>query len=193
MQLNNGNFLLVNCITIVCTAASIVYWNDSAQLGFDSSEFVPWQLITTHFAHYDIQHLASNLLALGLFMYIFPSPMVSIIKGFVVAMALIDAYLLLSGVAFYMGFSGLLYVVPGIAMGEMLKKKRYMGLCCLFVGFYIYMFHLSDAVHDSQGVIWQSLWQGHLLGLLAGFFVAVLNTGNSISNNKCTKPPIRTN
>ncbi len=193
MPLNKGNFLLVNCIAVVCTTASMVYWNDSAGLGFYSNEFHLWQLITAHFVHYDIQHLVGNLLALGLFMYIFPSPMVSIIKGFVVAIVLIDTYLLFSDVRFYVGFSGLLYVVPGLAMGEMFKNKRYIELCCFVAGFYLYMFHLSNAVYNSKGVIWHSLKQVHLLGLFAGFVVTLLKFSTSKDKNNGTKPPIRTN
>ena len=97
-------------------------------LAYNTQNFHWWQLLSAHFIHYDAKHLVLNMLALPLLLSIFPTKIKPLVLGMVLAIIFIDAYLLLSTVQVYAGFSGLLYVIPGIALAQFYRQKKYLNL-----------------------------------------------------------------
>ncbi|VAW34703.1 hypothetical protein MNBD_GAMMA01-1871 [hydrothermal vent metagenome] len=149
-----------------------------SELAFNQNDFHLWQLLTAHFVHYDAMHLMTNILALAILLYLFPPSPIDLVQRLVLSLILIDIYLLVSDVEFYVGFSGLLYVIPGLAARHFLLKKEYWQLILVILLLVFYVFILSTGTNISGEIIWQPLKQAHLLGF-AGGFIHFKHTTNS--------------
>jgi len=137
-------------------------------LAFNNDSFYVWQLVTAHFVHYDSKHALLNISAFVLLLYVFPMPKQKIVKAVLLAMMLIDAYLLLASINSYRGFSGLIYVIPGLAAAECFNKRDYSALFLIVLVVFIYIFILSEDKNISYSITWYSLKQAHLIGFMAG-------------------------
>jgi membrane associated rhomboid family serine protease len=153
----------------------ILFGDTSLLLGYNIDEFYLWQLITAHFVHYDIRHLVTNMLALGLLIYLFPSDFKSHLKATVIAIVFIALYLYCSGVKYYAGYSGLLYVIPGLACMSYIQEKSYRLSLLILVVLVLYISFISSDVNISDNLQWSPLKQSHVLGFFAGFISQFLN------------------
>lgn len=169
MVLEKINFKLFTSTLVVCTTMILVFGTENPMLGYNSVEFHGWQLITAHFVHYDVKHLITNMLALGLLMYIFPTTFKSHLKAMAVAIILIDIYLCFSDVKYYIGYSGLLYVIPGLACMGFIQGGKYNHALAIIIILIFYISVLATEMNLSSNLQWQSLKQAHFLGFLGGF------------------------
>lgn len=137
-------------------------------LAFNDHAFHWWQLLSAHFIHYDSWHLILNVLALPLLIFLFPVKIKTAIYGFALAVLFIDSYLLLSSVQVYAGFSGVLYVIPGLAAGRYVLNKNWFSLSLMILVLYLYVCVVSADQHRATSITWYALKQVHLLGFLSG-------------------------
>ena len=142
-------------------------------LGWNIEDFHIWQLLTAHFVHYDLRHLITNMLALGILLYLFPASFKTNIKGVIVAIVLIDLYLWFSGVRYYVGYSGLLYVIPGMSLANFILQKKYLHALLILFLYFAYTLILQQSVNISDRILWVPLSQAHFVGFVAGIVVAV--------------------
>jgi len=173
MKLERDKFELLAAIVVVSTAVMVAFGQASSVLGFNASEFYLWQSITAHFVHYDVKHLITNMLALGILLFLFPLSNRDLIKGLVLAVILIDIYLYFSDIRFYIGFSGLLYVIPGGAFVKYILNKKYTNAVLLMLIFLVYILISVSSLNISDGVVWKPLLQAHILGFIAGIITKI--------------------
>jgi membrane associated rhomboid family serine protease len=180
------HILLYSLFMAICLF--VYFWAGEAnpKLAFNRNDFHWWQLITAHFVHYDFKHLSLNMSALLILQYIFPTKNKVLLNGLLLATVLIAMYLLVADLQFYIGFSALLYVIPGLATYHYIHEKRY-DYVFLIVGIYLlYSIFSYFTVNISKGIIWKPSIPAHLLGFVAGFL------SRWYSLNRGTKPPIKT-
>jgi len=161
----------LSCFIIVVSFLLFLTGEANPFLAFNRQDFYVWQLVSAHLIHYDFKHLILNMLALLILLYLFPTKNKELISGFIIAVVLIDAYMLLSDVQFYVGFSGLLYVIPGLALGRYILAKKYayaLLISCIFV---IYMISCGQMINISNDITWVTLTQAHILGFVSGIVV----------------------
>ncbi len=162
------NLPLFYFIALPCFTLFVAFGAANPVLAYNANNFHWWQLLSAHFIHYDIKHLSLNMVALLILFYLFPSKAQTVIVSFIVALLFIDAYLLLANIQFYIGFSGLLYVIPGIAMGQFFIKKHIIYALTI-LGIYLLYTSLSYfTIHNSNGILWTPLNQAHCCGFFAG-------------------------
>ena len=154
----------------VCFLLILITGKANPILAFNQQNFHVWQLISAHFVHYDFQHLSLNMLALVILLYLFPTTNKELAIGFVIAIALIDVFLLNSNVQFYNGFSGLLYVIPGLALARFVLAKRYVYAFMILGIYLVYAIASQQNINVSANITWTPLYQAHLLGFVGGIF-----------------------
>ncbi|MBL4659413.1 MAG: rhomboid family intramembrane serine protease [Alcanivoracaceae bacterium] len=162
-------------ITFVCTIVMVIFGYENTLLGYNADEFHVWQLITAHFVHYDVKHLITNMLALSLLLYLFPATFKFHLKAMVIAIILIDIYLYFSNVKYYVGYSGLLYVVPGMACYKLFQQKKYNHVVLMISILIFYLAIISPEYRQNQFLIWESLEQAHFLGFFSGILSEFTN------------------
>jgi membrane associated rhomboid family serine protease len=165
-------------IALICFVVFFVFGAANQQLAFNQQNFHLWQLLSAHFVHYDFKHLILNMLALVILLYLFPVPNKDLIKGFVLSMVLIDAYLLFSGVYFYIGFSGLLYVIPGLATGQLILAKKYDYAILIILAYLVYTGISFFSVNISIGILWKPLKVAHFFGFVSGCILKLIKPPN---------------
>jgi membrane associated rhomboid family serine protease len=172
----NSNILIFSIIVFVCLILYVTFGAANSALGYNFQDFHLWQLLTAHFIHYDMKHLSLNMLALLIFLYLFPTKIKELVYGFLVAMLLIDTYLIFSNIEFYIGFSGFLYVIPGIAMGRLIFEKKYWSV--IFIsGIYItYSLSIYLTQIPGEQITWTPLVQSHFFGIVSGFVTKIMVT-----------------
>jgi membrane associated rhomboid family serine protease len=169
MRLNRVNLRIFITISTLCILLIAIFDFANPQLAYNSSGFHVWQFITAHFIHYDMKHLMTNILAFGMLLYLFPISFKSYLKALIFSLVLIDVYLYFSGVSFYVGYSGLLYIIPGSACLKYLQLKKYCYAIAIICVLILYIFIIAPESNLSNDVAWQSLKQAHLLGFIGGF------------------------
>lgn len=155
-------------IAFICFILFMTHGSANPVLGYNAKDTHWWQLITGHFIHYDIKHLTLNMLALFFLLYLFPTTVKQLIQGFIIALFFIGLYLLQSDVLFYVGFSGLLYVIPGLALGRFILEKSYWNAFLIISVYVAYSSSIQFTSVTSENIIWTPLLGAHFLGFLAG-------------------------
>ena len=145
-------------------------------LAYNAQNFHWWQFISAHFVHYDTKHLLLNAIALLILLFLFPAKIKELSQSMIFAIILISSYLLISPVQVYAGFSGLLYVIPGLTASRYLTTKQYLPFILIITALFVYILLLSTQIHNSNGIKWSALKQAHLLGFLSGFLVKAIKT-----------------
>jgi membrane associated rhomboid family serine protease len=178
VRLDTVNLRIFIAITALCFVIIAVFDFANPVIAYNTDDFHVWQLITAHLNHYDLRHLMTNMIALGMLLFLFPISFKSYLKALIISLVLIDIYLYFSEVDFYIGYSGLLNLIPGSACLKYLQLKKYsLAIAILFV-LILYVFIIALENNLSDGVAWQSLKQAHLLGFIGGFIsqIKVLNS-----------------
>ena len=165
-------------IALICFVVFFVFGATNQQLAFNQQNFHTWQLLSAHFVHYDFKHLILNMLALAILLYLFPVSNRDLIMGIVLSLVLIDAYLLFSGVYFYIGFSGLLYAIPGLATGQLILAKRYGYALLIILAYLIYVGLSFFSVNISMDILWKPLKAAHFFGFVSGCILKLIKPPN---------------
>ncbi len=163
------NFLLLCLTFIVSFTLFITFGAANPSLGYNAQNFHLWQLLTAHFIHYDIKHLSLNMLAFLILLYLFSTKTKELVSGFLLAIISIDIYLYFSDVHYYIGFSGLLYVIPGLALARFISDKKFWYAFIIVIVFIVYSLFKQITPMISEQITWMPLIQSHFLGLAAGF------------------------
>jgi len=166
--------LVSGLIAFICFILFMTYGSANQIFGYNAKDYHWWQLITAHFIHYDIKHLTLNMLALLFLLYLFPTTAKQLIQGFIVAIFFIGIYLFFSDVLFYVGFSGLLYVIPGLALGRFIFEKNYWNAFLIISVYITYSSSIQLTSITSEQIIWTPLLWSHFLGFVAGFMTQTL-------------------
>ena len=133
-----------------------------------------WRLFSAHFIHVDFYHLTGNLLAYVMLLYLFPISWQKQLKIFLMALLLIDVYLLFFSIEIYAGLSGLLYAIPGASCYRIFKQKKYISTLFIVLILLVYLGVISPYTSQFYTEAWQPLNQAHLLGFVAGLLGAKL-------------------
>ncbi len=153
---------------------------------YQANDFHWWQLITAHLYHYDWMHLGLNFMALIMLLYLIPANAKQKLSVCLIAIAIIDGYLLLSDVKFYAGFSGVNYALIGLACYQLLEQKKVRQVLLIIVSLSVYVFLFSEKQHQTQSIVWHSLKQAHVLGFISGLtFSCLINNSpaNQLTNH----------
>ena len=173
------NILTCSIIIFTCFILYMTFGAANPSLGYNAQNFHWWQLLTAHFIHYDLKHLSLNMLAFLILLYLFPTKTKALVSGFLLAIISIDIYLYFSDVHYYIGFSGLLYVIPGMALGRFFSDKKYWYAFIIVVVFIAYSLFKQITPMISEQKTWLPLIQSHFLGVVAGLLTQTLTNLNN--------------
>ncbi len=132
-----------------------------------------YTLITTHVSHHSPRHLTGNLMALWLLMLLFPVKTSKLIGAFIGCVFIIAGYVNLTGINAFMGFSALLYCIPGCYLQQSQANKTHHISIGILLILYTYLFMIvpSTTIIDDQ---WQPMTAAHLMGFISGYLTAIL-------------------
>ncbi len=135
-----------------------------------------WQLLklfSTHFTHHNNQHLIGNMLALGLLLHLFPNKLKTIIFAFISCILVTAAYAKVMNAGTYLGFSALLYCLPGAYFCHLIKIKKTTEAVSILVILFTYLYMISPMQLDINSS-WVPMTSAHLIGFLCGSTVYYL-------------------
>ncbi|MGJ8663136.1 MAG: rhomboid family intramembrane serine protease [Marinicella sp.] len=144
-----------------------------------------WQLITlvsTHFTHHSYQHLVGNMLALGLLLYLFPGKIKTIIWAFISCVLMVAVYAKVLNIYTYLGFSAMLYCLPGNYFCFLIKSKKVHQSATILMILVIYLFMISPMRYNNTSA-WHPMTSAHLIGFLCGCLVHYLGSIKPFSNS----------
>ncbi len=125
------------------------------------------QLISTHFSHHSWQHLSGNLTALPVLMALFPVKNRALILAFVVCILVTGTYAMITHVGMFLGFSALLYCIPGCYFVILYDQKNFTESG--FIGLILLTYTLLVSTPESNLINdWHPMTAAHLVGFLSG-------------------------
>ena len=135
-------------------------------------------------------------------MYVFPTSWKQVFLTSLLAMLLIDCYLLLTGINFYAGFSGINYALIGFGIynpnphseitlraqalnapkkssknlisNNSTKNKSFFTTVLVILCLIFYLLFLAKEQHINSSLTWYTMKEAHVLGFVAGFGTAFL-------------------
>ncbi len=171
--LNNHYFFLWMCV--VNTAVAVEFGYLSPLTGYVQGDHSPIHtLLTTHFTHQNTRHLLSNLVGLWMLLYLFPNKIKAILTSFFLCVLMTAWYVQYSEIYAFVGFSALLYCLPGIYLfHSLVNKKFHISLFILMILYaYLYMIVPMNSLENSQ---WRPMTAAHLIGFVSGFLTGFLD------------------
>ena len=132
-----------------------------------------YTLITTHFTHHNHLHLFGNVLAMWLLLILFPSKTNTLCCAFIVCISAVAIYVLLTDIQSFLGFSALLYCIPGIFLFNSIVHKKYTPAITVLMIFFIYLYMIVPMSVDKN-TMWIPMTHAHILGFISGFMAAFL-------------------
>ncbi len=151
-----------------------------------------WQLLklfSTHFTHHDSQHLIGNMLALGLLLHLFPNKLKTIIYAFISCILATAVYAKVMNVGTYLGFSALLYCLPGAYFYHLIKIKKTTEAVSILVILFTYLYMISPMQLDINNS-WVPMTSAHLIGFFCGSGVHYLRSNRPITVIQTEQNPI---
>jgi membrane associated rhomboid family serine protease len=169
-----SNYAVLLTVITLTSVITVVFGYAPDALIYDGhNKMQLWRFITAHLSHYDSPHLLGNLTAFALLVYLFPASLRLQLKALILAVVMIDVYLAIANIQYYAGFSGLLYVIPGMVFFRFISEQKWRAALVIICLLGIYLFILSVDNFTSGNIQWQSLKVAHLLGFVAGFIVSL--------------------
>lgn len=172
-RVTKQNVLLILSLLLTNIIMALHYgWAGSGITYVSHGDWNEIKLFTTHFSHHGIGHLSGNLIALILLFYLFPNDNKTVIISFALCMVLIALYVQLKSIHAFLGFSSLLYCLPGCYWTQSLIKKKFWisWLVPLILLGYIYLTNDQNQVMQKE---WQTLTAGHLIGFASGCLTVI--------------------
>lgn len=154
--------------------AAFVFGYQSEQLTYHGQlELNWWFSISTHFSHHSANHLISNMAALFILLWLFPISLRKYLCGILLTMIAVRVFVGVYSIHTYLGFSALLFVLPGHHVIKILFTRNYPEAVAISI---IMIWHLQLLfVNDNQASYsWITLNGAHLLGFMAGALVGCL-------------------
>lgn len=171
----NVYFFLI--VATVCLIVALFFSYADENLVFNSQyKLQIWRLLSAHFVHTDRYHLIGNLLAFAILLYLFPISLKKQVQVFIVAIILIDLYLLIFSIQIYAGLSGLIYAIPGAYFFQLLIKRHFKSALLIIVILISHVFVISPHTSQLHSMNWQPLKAAHLLGFIAGLLSLIMDT-----------------
>lgn len=164
----NYHFFFI--MAIICILVAMMFDYADSSLVFDGAKpYEFWRLMAAHVVHINVTHLLGNLIAFALLIYMFPISWQRQVQVIILAIVLIDLYLIINSIEIYTGLSGLIYAIPGAYFFQLLKDKKYIFAFLILSILMLYVFVISPQYVNSTN--WQPLKAAHLLGFLAGVII----------------------
>ncbi len=175
MRAHAQNMLFVMSLCVVNIVVAAVFGHASPLTGYMQGLDSPIHtLFTTHFTHFSHFHLITNLAALWMLMYLFPNKIRLILVSFLLCIILTAGFVLATNTHAYLGFSALLYCLPGIYLFNSILAKKYHTSFLILVILYVYLYMIVP-MNTSVNSHWQPMTTAHLIGFLSGFVTALIN------------------
>ena len=175
-----NTYFFISVVTVCLMIAMLFSFADDSLVYSSLNSHQIWRLVSAHVVHTDVYHLTGNLLAFALLLYLFPLSWQKQIQVFVVAVVLIDVYLIVFSIEIYAGLSGLIYAIPGARFFQLLKQKQYKSALMIVSILILYVFVISPQTNEFNSSNWQPLKSAHLLGFLAGYWGVSKNNFKAI-------------
>lgn len=148
----------------------------------------PLQLLTAHFVHSDIEHLAWNVgafILLGTIIEQHSKRCLLLALG--VGLVSVNAYLLtFYNLNAYIGLSGVLNTVLIVALFHLCQKPNYRAaaIWTLILSMIKIVYELYSGASVFSSISWSAVPEAHLAGWLGGVVFVSLKTVNYFSINK---------
>ena len=169
-------------LCVVNTAVALTFGYASPLTGYVQGSNSPiYTLFTTHFTHLSHYHLLTNMMALWLLMYLFPHKIQLIVTACLLCILFIAGYAMANNTYAYLGFSALLYCLPGLYFFHSIQTKKYLvsGLILMILYVYLYMIVPMNTPANSH---WQPMTTAHLIGFISGVVTALANPNGRQTN-----------
>ena len=131
-----------------------------------------WRLLTSHWVHADMEHLAWNLLAFGILGWMIEISLgpVRLYRALIAGMCLVTAWVwwLIPGLDFYCGLSGILNTLLFVILIDGWRRSRQLIFPLVAIGAIAKI--AFELVHSSAiftHTSWPSIPEAHLAGALA--------------------------
>jgi len=165
---NQGHLLLIGWLSVTMLTIAGWYGHSAPQTAYLAGHESPLHaFITTHFSHHSWSHLGTNLLALAMLLYLFPARISHLIWAFGLTILLTAGYVVMHEIEAYLGFSAMLYAIPGCFLLLLLQRGQWLvGLFMLVIlGLHVGFISPWREPLDSH---WQPMGSAHLLGFISG-------------------------
>ena len=174
-HLQSHYFFLWMCVVNVTVAMAFGYL--SPLTGYVQGDHSPaYTLFTTHFTHQNTQHLLTNMLALWMLLYLFPNKIKTILTSYFLCILMTAAYVYATEIHAFVGFSALLYCLPGSYLFHSLVTKKYHISLLVLMILYVYLYMIVP-MNSQENSLWQPMTPAHLIGFVSGFLTALINHG----------------
>lgn len=162
---DNDNLTLALPLVAISLLIAATFGCDNHYTAFEQSKNQQfWRLFTAHFSHYDLPHLAGNLTALLLLLYLFPQQKHIFTTAVLFTITAVTILAYQQQIERFMGLSALLYTIPGTAFIDRLMNKKSSEAAFIALILTAYLMLLAPSA-DSIRPAWTA---AHLLGFIAG-------------------------
>ena len=137
-----------------------------------------WRLLTGHWVHGDMEHLAWNLVAVGILGWIIEMSLgpIRLYRALIAGMCLVNAWLWLfiPSLDFYCGLSGILNTLLFVILIDGWRRSRKLIFPLVFVGATAKIaLELFQASAIFTHTIWPAIPEAHLAGALAAVMISL--------------------
>ena len=131
------------------------------------------KLLTTHFSHHSEMHLWNNVLAMALLLALFPGRNDSLLMAYLFCVVITACYVSYYEINYFLGFSALLYCIPGCYFTASLIMKKFDQACIILLVLWLYLNFISPIKYDDLEA-WRPFTAAHVIGFLAGTMAQLL-------------------
>lgn len=164
-QLDNDNLTLALALIVISMTMVALFGYDNPYTAFEQSKSQQlWRLFTAHFSHYDLPHLAGNLTALLLLLYLFPQQKHIFATAALLTITSVAIFAQQQEIERFMGLSALLYAIPGAAFIDKLITNKPSQAAFIATILIAYLSVLAPHSTNSR----EAWTTAHLLGFVAG-------------------------
>lgn len=159
------SYMLLLSINILAALAFGFY---SSQLTYmNQLEYNWWFSFSTHFSHKNLEHLVSNMSALFILLWLFPLSFKRYLCGMVLTIITVRVFAGFYNIHSYLGFSAMLFILPGHHLIKLFKTKNYMEITAILI---IMLCHLGFVTESWDSEISQTdtFHAAHLIGFIVG-------------------------
>ena len=176
VRLANSSFKVFWVVCIINLGMAVSYGFAAPTPAFVNGHESPiYTLLTTHFTHHSAKHLCCNMLALWLLLILFPNKTFTLVSSFTVCILLVAIYALLAEIEMFLGFSALLYCLPGCYFAKSIADKNLHISIGILMILYLYLFMIVPMTTDEND-FWAPMTSAHVLGFIAGLVTAFFHT-----------------
>ncbi|WP_223788644.1 hypothetical protein [Marinicella meishanensis] len=130
-------------------------------------------LLTTHLSHHSWQHLSSNVVAMGLLLYLFPVRISHWLLGFWLTVVATAAVVKWHGIEAYLGFSAMLYVIPGCYVLNLMLRQQW-WVCGVMLLILLTHLQVSSPLRATAPEVWMPMGIAHWIGFMAGLMSSLI-------------------